>query len=151
MMPLESQKRRLFNADFCRGNTWIQLEPGQEYGGVLQCRHFVPCCEISAQNRPVCWSIVLKEKPTPCSLFFWAFRTICHKSVKQKHVHFLLNHLNPELNPICCLLALLGAHHFLRVSRIRVKSLTFRLLMTYIYGAPILDVSRSHTTTQHSR
>jgi len=63
----------------------------------------------------------------------------------------LLNPLNPELNPICYLLALLGAHHFLHVSRIRVKLLTFRLLMSYIYGAPILDVSRSHTTTQHSR
>jgi len=62
-----------------------------------------------------------------------------------------LNPLNLELNPICYLLALLGAHHFLHVSRIRVKLLTFRLLMSYIYGAPILDVSRSHTTTQHSR
>jgi len=31
-----------------------------------------------------------------------------------------LNPLNPELNPICYLLALL-AHHFLHVSRIRVK------------------------------
>jgi len=62
-----------------------------------------------------------------------------------------LNPLNPELNPIFYLLALLGAHHFLHVSRIRVKLLTFRLLMSYIYGAPILDVSRSHTTTQHSR
>ena len=60
------------------------------------------------------------------------------------------NPLNPELNPICYLLALLGAHHFLHVSRRRVKLLTFRLLMSYIYGAPILDVSRSHTT-QHSR
>ena len=29
--------------------------------------------------------------------------------------------------------------------------LTLRGLMSYIYGAPILDVSRSHTTTQHSR
>jgi len=29
--------------------------------------------------------------------------------------------------------------------------LTLRLLMSYIYGAPILDVSRSHTTTQHSQ
>jgi len=29
--------------------------------------------------------------------------------------------------------------------------LALRLLMSYIYGAPILDVSRSHTTTQHSR
>jgi len=62
------------------------------------------------------------------------------------------NPLKPELNPICYLLALL-VHHFLHVSRIRVKSLTFRQLMSYIYiyGAPILDVSRSHTTTQHSR
>ena len=44
----------------------------------------------------------------------------------------VLNPLNPELNPICYLLALL-AHHFLHVSRIRIKSLTLRLLMSYIY------------------
>ena len=44
----------------------------------------------------------------------------------------LINPLNPELNPICYLLALLD-HHFLHVSRIRVKSLTLRLLMSYIY------------------
>ena len=44
------------------------------------------------------------------------------------------NPLNPELNPICYLLALLGAHHFLHVSRIRVKSLTFRRLMSYIWS-----------------
>jgi len=31
------------------------------------------------------------------------------------------------------------------------NTLTLRRLMSYIYGAPILDVSRSHTTTQHSR
>jgi len=30
------------------------------------------------------------------------------------------NPLNAELNPICYLLALLGVHHFLHVSRIRV-------------------------------
>jgi len=71
----------------------------------------------------------------------------CRSNLKKTNV----NHLNPELNPICYLLALLGAHHFLHVSRIRVKLLIFRLLMSYIYGAPILDVSRSHTTTQHSR
>jgi len=64
---------------------------------------------------------------------------------------FQINPLNPELNPTCYLLALLGAHHFLHVSRIRVKSLILRLLMSYIYGAPILDVSGSHTTTQHIR
>ena len=71
------------------------------------------------------------------------------------HNPVLVNPLKPELNPICYLLALLGAHHFLHFSRIRVKLLTFGRLMSYIYiyiyGAPILDVSRSHTTTQHSR
>ena len=44
-----------------------------------------------------------------------------------------LNPLNPELNPICYLLALLGPHHFLHVSRITVKLLNFRRLMSYIY------------------
>ena len=32
-----------------------------------------------------------------------------------------INPLNAELNPICLLLALLGAHQILHVSRIRVK------------------------------
>jgi len=32
------------------------------------------------------------------------------------------NTLNAELNPICHLLALLGAHHILHVSRIRVNT-----------------------------
>ena len=62
-----------------------------------------------------------------------------------------INPLKSKLNPICYLLALLGADHFLHVSRIRVKLLNFRLLMSYIYGAPILDLPRSRTTTQHSR
>ena len=45
----------------------------------------------------------------------------------------VINPLNPELNPICYLLAVLGAHHLLHVSRIRVKLLTLRRLMSYIY------------------
>ena len=32
-----------------------------------------------------------------------------------------------------------------------VSYLTLKRLMSYTYGAPILDVSRSHTTMQHSR
>ena len=44
-----------------------------------------------------------------------------------------VNPLKAELSPIGHLLVLLGVHHFLHVSRIRVKSLTFRLLMLYIY------------------
>ena len=45
--------------------------------------------------------------------------TLCGLNVVLLNV----NPLKPELNPICYLLALL-AHHFLHVSRIRVKSLT---------------------------
>ena len=82
------------------------------------------------------------------SLYLVIFRKLkCVKLQLYLQVNFyLLNPLNAELNPICYLLALL-AHHFLHVSSVRVKSLTLRLLMSYIYGVPILDVSRSHTTT----
>jgi len=45
---------------------------------------------------------------------------------KTEIVRVFINPLKPELNPICYLLALLGAHHFLHVSRIRVKLLTLR-------------------------
>jgi hypothetical protein len=34
---------------------------------------------------------------------------------------FSINHLNTELNNTCHLLALLGTHHILNVSRLRVK------------------------------
>jgi hypothetical protein len=44
-----------------------------------------------------------------------------HSDVTEGHLVQLFNFLNVELNPICYLLALLGDHHFLYVSRIRVK------------------------------
>ena len=51
--------------------------------------------------------------------------------------HSILNHLNAELNPICHLLALLGAHHILHVGRIRVNasgaSIFSVILYTIIY------------------
>ena len=43
-----------------------------------------------------------------------------YKVPRGRSVYLEVNPLNPELNPICYLLALL-AHHFLHVSRIRVK------------------------------
>ena len=43
-----------------------------------------------------------------------------------KHIWvFLFNSLNAELNPICHLLALLGAHPILHISRIRVNFVHF--------------------------
>ena len=55
-----------------------------------------------------------------------------HAVLSSSVIVLVVNPLNPELNPICHLLVLL-AHHFLHVSRIRAKSLTLRLLMSYIY------------------
>jgi len=106
---------------------------------------------MSGMPLEICWAFNKRwnnkfyYKVTSCWLFLLIHTTM------QGSVN--INSLNAELNPICCLLALLGARHFLHVSSIRVKSLTLRLLMfyMYIYGAPTLDVSRSHTTTQHSR
>jgi hypothetical protein len=37
-----------------------------------------------------------------------------------------VNPINADLNPICHLLALLGAHHILHVSRIRVNTATIQ-------------------------
>ena len=42
----------------------------------------------------------------------------------------LFNPLNAELNPICHLLALLGAHHIIHVSRIRVK-IYFNIILQF--------------------
>ena len=59
-------------------------------------------------------------------------RATCREWEYQRLHTCTINPLNPKLNPICYLLALL-AHHFLHVSRIRVKSLTLMRLMSYIY------------------
>ena len=61
--------------------------------------------------------------------------------------HNTINPLNAELNPICHLLGLLGVHHFLHISRIRVKSLTLRLLMHLFLM--FLDHTR-HTTVSRT-
>ena len=52
---------------------------------------------------------------------------------------------------IMLLLFHLGVSRTVFVLICTVIVLTLRRLMSFIYGAPILDVSRSHTTTQHSR
>ena len=82
------------------------------------------------------WRQYLAEPSCPgLVLTDFEFQFFCQKILFliMSYLIFPLNPLNPKLNPICYLLALLGAHHFLHVSRIRVRLLTFRLLMSYIY------------------
>ena len=58
-------------------------------------------------------------------IFDRIFHSLSTKStvhcLEQRIVARLVNTLNAELNPICHLLALLGAHRILHISRIRVK------------------------------
>jgi len=98
--------------------------------------HLVGCTstlEISREN----FQSYVEEFTTSWTLHNVSFiKMLTRDTTSARNVWFWsvnVNPLNPELNPICYLLALLGAHHFLHVSRIRVKSLTFRLLMSYIY------------------
>jgi len=85
------------------------------------------------------------------SLFFFFFIKLCSTLTVYSNVRVAFKPLNSELNPICYLLALL-AQHFLHVSRIMVKSLTLRLLMSYIYiyierlFLMFLDHTRRRTT-----
>ena len=92
-----------------------------------------------------CYPIPSRPKYSPQHLFSNTLSLCFSLNVSDQVLHpytttgkiivlyiFIFNPLNPELNPICYLLALLGAHHFLHVSRIRVKLLTFRRLMSYI-------------------
>jgi len=53
----------------------------------------------------------------------------------------VFNPLNAELNPICYLLALLGAHPILHVSRIRVKHLLNMIWTLFFFKSIRLYVS----------
>jgi len=117
-----------------------------------RCRSVARRCR-SVARRTMAWMKWLEDDSFERNMQLRTVRRISLLLMKvvETIIRHLFNPLNAELNPICCLLALLRAHHFLHVSRIRVKSLTLRLLKSCLYGAPILDVSRSHITTHHSR
>ena len=63
---------------------------------------------------------------TTCHIQYTWDRSICV---------FLFNPLNAKLNPRCHLLALLGAHPILHISRIRVNRTKLQVFVTYLTGA----------------
>ena len=91
---------------------WKLSQPqGHSAGGsIMSMKNFIDTIWIRTCDLPTCSAVSQPTAPP---------RTCSSNS----HVNF--NPLKPELNPICYLLALL-AHHFLHVSRIRVKLLTLR-------------------------
>jgi len=173
ILILAGQRRRSAAARLLR--LWVRIPPGAWMFTVVS----VVCCQVEdlccpppdkkwisppplmiprsnrrIKMRKLCTTNnSAKSSPTDIIIPDWNqyFYIKYYSTVYNCKINWKINTLNAELNPICYLLALLGTHHSLHVSRIRVKSLTLRLLMSYIYGAPILDVSRSHTTTHHSR
>jgi len=65
------------------------------------------------------------------------------------HIEHVTHNATHMWNSNPCLLL----WHYFHINKFAIANalLTLRWLMSYIYGAPILDVSRSHTTTQYSR
>jgi hypothetical protein len=69
---------------------------------------------MSFLNPKLNWKQHFTGKRNKFYSYMWACRRVMGKS-------WGINPLNAELNPICHFLALLGAHHVLHISRIRVK------------------------------
>jgi len=97
--------------------------------GVFHCTHSNGICHTGlAVSEPV-WHVPLLcvqwKTPDDGQRNCPKHEVFHSKNKFEKLVHLVgfitrkcLNPLNAELNPICSLLALLGAHHFLHVSRI---------------------------------
>jgi len=116
---------------YCSCSCGVRLDA---FHSAIQSWHIAPVCslggimigrgsEVYRESRallPFCW---LQISHTDCTVIEpgplnW--------NLKTKHLSYVMalhfiNPLNAELNPICHLLALLGAHHILHISRIRVK------------------------------
>ena len=111
---------------------WNGMECNVELGNLvvmLQLKELHICCSMWSPRFISMLIYTNGRKENKPHLFK---KTSVFPSYTLIRVMHIFNHLKPELNPICHLLALL-AHHFFHVSRIMVKSLTLRLLMSYIY------------------
>ena len=121
---------------YYRMNESPQMDPIPDWlnlANILKLLFLQPTIEM------ILLSMVVLEKVNPrlVKKFHSFYRNRCSN-------HIACCHSRSQMNPFRA-----DALPFFKVH------LTLKLLMSYIYiyiyGAPILDVSRSHTTTQHSR
>ena len=83
----------------------------------------------------------------------WSISTIpickiihCKLSVGKTTEKFTFKPLKAELNPICHLLTLLGAHHILNISKVRVKGFCSGILHSgslYVWSLSIISYSKT--------
>jgi hypothetical protein len=72
-----------------------QPDQSGEYGRCSSVVAFFFAKKILDQNRPVCWSIVVKEKPNAGSPFLWAFPSDhIPKATKDLNAHFFIHSRN---------------------------------------------------------
>jgi hypothetical protein len=81
-------------------------------------------CFDSVVSCLMCTSFILKFALAVVQHYFWYYKWCSARFVLGEvyKLIFIVNPLNSVLNPICHLLALLGARHILHISRIRVKN-----------------------------
>jgi hypothetical protein len=80
-------------------------------------------CERGENYNLRCLRTMCDVRATYVTLLNYALWTQSGLSHQMSDSRILFNPFNAELNPICYLVTLLGAHHFLHVRRIRVKLL----------------------------
>jgi hypothetical protein len=95
MMSVASNKHHPFSADFSWGNKYILAGARSgEYWGCSSVVTLFFAKKSLDQNWPLWWSIVVKEKPTVCSPFFWAFHSDYIPKAMNVNVHFFINSSN---------------------------------------------------------
>jgi hypothetical protein len=131
----------LNTASYCE-DPWFKSVPRKLLSSVSF--RFSQFIQIKASTAPDITTRSLADEGSPNQ----ALRSVSSLSLRKHEIrkpkNFSLyrqtfNPLSAELNPICYLLTLL-AHHFHHVSRISVKTLTFWLLMSYIYIYIYIDI-----------
>ena len=72
-----------------------------------------------------------------------------YEPIMEVSFKYIINPLNAKLNPICLLLALLGAHHILHINRIRVKETEFCMFNfeTFILHTKHVHIKKSQLCT----
>jgi len=103
-----------------------------------QVQHFFIFCALLLN---VWLRVLCSEVVYPCCVFPWSPYKFPAVPLPPRNTGSTFNPLNAELNPICHLLALLGAHNIFHISGLRVKLSTTMLFNFLSYQAILFGTS----------